>query len=277
MTKRIIVTGSSGYIGQHLCKLLQESNYEVIGLDLVSNTDNVAAFKRRDINSLFNFELDSLVCDTVVHLAALVRVNESVDYPALYYKTNLLGTMNVLEQIEFKNFIFASTGAASSPASPYGLSKRCAEDVVASYCKKHVKTFTTFRFYNVLGSVGIPPTNPDGLFYNLIKAQETGEFNLYGDDYNTPDGSPIRDYVHVMEICHAIKTAIEMPANGLENLGHGHGFSVKEIVNIYKDVNDCDFKVNILPRRAGDLEKTVLDNPSSYLRQMYIIEELLKK
>lgn len=275
--KKILVTGSSGYIGQHLCKLLTNSGYDVEGMDIVTNENYVSSFKRRDISNPLSVELDFMEYDTIVHLAALVRVNQSVEFPALYYQTNLFGTMNVLESIGFNNFIFASTGAACNAVSPYGLSKRCAEDVVSSYCKKHEKSFTTFRFYNVLGSDGIAPTNPDGLFFNLIMAESTGEFNLYGDDYNTPDGSPIRDYVHVMEICHAIKTAIEVPANGVENLGHGHGFSVKEIVDIYKDVNSCDFNVNILPRREGDLEKTVLDKPSSYLKQMYIIEELLRK
>jgi UDP-glucose 4-epimerase len=277
--KKILVTGSSGYIGQHLCKLLKQTGeYEVHGMDIVNNTNYLDEFTKQNVIQYSKgFELRSEQYHTVVHLAAFVRVNESVDMPGHYYKNNLFGTMNILEQIKYENFIFASTGAASNPVSPYGLSKRCAEDVVQSFCKKRDRQYTTFRFYNVLGSDGIPPTNPDGLFYNLIEAEKSGEFKLYGDDYNTPDGSPIRDYVHVMEICDAIKTAIEMPANGLENLGHGHGFSVKEIVDIYKNVNNCDFGVTILPRREGDLEKTVLDKPSSYLKSMYIIEELLKK
>jgi UDP-glucose 4-epimerase len=276
--KKILVTGSSGYIGQHLCNLLKESGgYYVYGLDKNINTNNIHDFRHTDINSTFKFEMHTIRYDVVVHLAALVRVNESVEYPTEYYKTNLFGTMNVLEQFDYDNFIFASTGAAVNAVSPYGLSKRCAEDVVESYCKKKKKDFTTFRFYNVIGSEGTPPTNPDGLFYNLIKAQKTGEFNLYGTDYNTPDGSAIRDYVHVMEICNAIKTAIEMPANSLQNLGHGNGVSVKEIIDVYKKVNVCDFKVNELPKREGDLEKTVLDKPSSYLKSLYTIEELLKK
>jgi len=277
--KKILVTGSSGYIGQHLCKLLKQTGeYEIHGMDIVFNNKNLDVFTKQNVMQYSRgFEITIHKYDAVVHLAALVRVNESVEKPDYYYRNNLFGTMNVLQQIKYDNFIFASTGAASNPTSPYGLSKRCAEDVVKEYCKKNNKQFTMFRFYNVIGSDGIPPTNPDGLFYNLINAEKTGEFNLYGDDYNTPDGSPVRDYVHVMEICHAIKTAIELPANRLENLGHGHGYSVKEIIDIYKDVNKCNFKVNILPRREGDLEKTVLDKPSSYLKSMYIIEELLKK
>lgn len=277
--KKILVTGSSGYIGQHLCKLLKQTGeYEVHGMDIVNNTNYLDEFIKQNVTQYSRgFELKITKYDTVVHLAAMVRVNESVQLPAQYYRNNLFGTMNILEQVKYNNFIFASTGAATNPTSPYGLSKRAAEDVVSSYCKKNDKSFTMLRFYNVIGSDGIPPTNPDGLFYNLINAEKTGEFNLYGNDYNTPDGSPVRDYVHVMEICNAIKTAIELPANRLENLGHGHGYSVKEIIDIYKNVNKCDFNVNILPRREGDLEKTVLDKPSSYLKSIYIIEELLKK
>jgi UDP-glucose 4-epimerase len=277
--KKILVTSSSGYIGQHLCKLLKQTGeYEIHGMDIVNNTNYLDEFNKQNVTQYSKgFELKINKYDTVVHLAAMVRVNESVELPAHYYRNNLFGTMNILEQIKYNNFIFASTGAATNPTSPYGLSKRAAEDVVSSYCKKNDKSFTMFRFYNVIGSDGIPPTNPDGLFYNLINAEKTGTFKLYGTDYNTPDGSPVRDYVHVMEICDAIKTAIDLPANGLENLGHGHGFSVKEIVDIYKNVNDCDFDVIEMPRREGDLEKTVLDKPSSYLKSMYIIEELLKK
>jgi UDP-glucose 4-epimerase len=133
-----------------------------------------------------------------------------------------------------------------------------------------------FRFYNVIGSYGIKPTNPDGLFYNLIKAIHTGSFTLYGRDYNTPDGTCIRDYVHVMEICNAIKKAIENPSNNIENLGHGVGTSVSEIITLFKAVNNVDFDIVDGPRRKGDIEVSVLDNPSTYLDKAYTISNLLK-
>jgi UDP-glucose 4-epimerase len=133
-----------------------------------------------------------------------------------------------------------------------------------------------FRFYNVTGVDGFPPTNPDGLMASLIKAEETGIFYIYGGDYNTADGTAIRDYTHVNEICLSLSKAIEEPALNLENLGHGVGTSVKEMVEIYKCVNNCEFKVEIKDRRPGDLEISVLDNVSRYMTKLYNIRDLLK-
>lgn len=267
--KKILITGSSGYIGQHLVQLLSE--YQVTGLDVVVRS--MDSFYCVDITKPFFIDQEF---DTVIHLAALVNVGDSVRDPINYYYTNIIGTLAVLENIQFKNFIFASTGTASQPTCPYALSKRCAEDIVEKYCLDNNKTFTTFRFYNVIGSNGFQPTNPDGLFFNLIKAADTGTFNLYGDDYSTFDGTCIRDYVHVMEICESLRLAVDNPSNKLENLGHGVGFSVKEIINLFKETNNVDFKVNVLNRRPGDLEKTVLDTVSPYMKSMYSMKDLLK-
>lgn len=276
--KKVLITGSSGYIGQHLVKLLRREGYEVFGVDINDRFNDYLApnhFTKLDITE--NFVIwPTTVFDTVVHLAALVRVNESVTKPITYYNTNINGTVNALQSLFFKNFVFASTGAAANPVVPYSLSKRCAEDVVERYCIEDSKTFTLFRFYNVIGSEGTAPTNPDGLFSNLIKAKQTGTFNLYGNDYNTPDGTPVRDYVHVNEICHAIKLAIETPANSLQNLGHGKGHTVKEMVEIFKQVNNCDFEINYCQRREGDLECSVLDNVSSYMNSTYTLPQLLE-
>lgn len=276
--KKVLITGSSGYIGQHLVKLLKKDDYEVFGLDKNTRFNDYLApnhFIKLDIAENF-VKWPTTVFDTVVHLAALVKVNESVKKPISYYDTNINGTVNVLQEAFFKNFVFASTGTAANPINPYALSKRCAEDVVERYCIENSKTFTSFRFYNVIGSDGIAPTNPDGLMANLIKAKETGVFNLYGGDYNTEDGTPIRDYVHVNEICEAIRMAIETPANKLENLGHGKGHSVLQMATTFRLVNECNFQINYCQRREGDLEYSVLDNPSSYMKSIYTLPQLLK-
>jgi UDP-glucose 4-epimerase len=173
--------------------------------------------------------------------------------------------------------VFASTGSAVGMASPYGISKKMAELVVEDYCKNQNKDFTMFRFYNVTGADGLPPTNPDGLFFSLMRAEKEGVFYLYGDDYNTRDGSCIRDYTHVNEICSALVKAIDTPANGLENLGHGVGTSVKEMIDIYKQVNNCEFEIKIMPRRPGDLETSVLDNVSKYMTKTYTMNDLMRK
>jgi UDP-glucose 4-epimerase len=248
--------------------------YEVHGLDIREPQQAMNRFYRQDINRLFTIDEEF---DAVIHLAALVNVGESEQIPIQYYITNLNGTMNVINKVKTKNFIFASTGAADSCESAYGISKRAAEDVVKEFCTKHRPTpYTIFRFYNVIGSDGFAPTNPDGLMYNLIKARETGEFTIFGTDYErTSDGTCVRDYVHVNEICDALMQAIEKPSNSIECLGHGVGYTVKEIVNLFQKVNDVDFDVIKGPRRKGDIEVSVLENVSPYMRNLYTMEELL--
>jgi UDP-glucose 4-epimerase len=274
--KKILITGCSGYIGSHLAKILMESlKYEVHGLDINDPQQPMHKFYQQDINRQFTINEEF---DAVIHLAALVRVGESEVMPIKYYITNLNGTMNVINKIKTKNFVFASTGAAQDCNSSYGISKRAAEDVVREYCTTHRKTpYTIFRFYNVIGTEGFSPTNPDGLMYNLMKAKETGEFTIFGTDYErTSDGTCVRDYVHVNEICDALRTAIEKPSNQIECLGHGVGYTVREIVNLFCKVNDVDFNVIQGPRRKGDIESSVLENVSPYMKNLYTLEELLK-
>ena len=275
--KKILITGCSGYIGSHITKMLM-NEYEVHTLDVKPPQIDPLRFFQIDINRPFASGDDNIVYDAVIHLAALVNVGESEQKPISYYITNLNGTMNVINKIQTKNFIFASTGAAQDCESAYGISKRAAEDVVREFCTQHRPTqYTIFRFYNVIGSDGFAPTNPDGLFYNLMKAKETGEFTIFGTDYErTSDGTCVRDYVHVNEICDALKQAIEKPSNGIECLGHGVGYTVREIVNLFQKVNDCDFDVIKGPKRKGDIEVSVLEKVSPYMKELYSLEELLK-
>lgn len=272
--KKVLITGCSGYIGSHLCKIL-EDEYIIHGLDIVEPQFPLKTFYQIDINKPFQSDEEY---DAVIHLAALVNVGESERIPIMYYITNVNGTMNVLNKINTKNFIFASTGAAELCESAYGISKRAAEDVVREYCTQHTTTpYTIFRFYNVIGTDGYQPTNPDGLMYNLIKAMDTDEFTIYGKDYEqSPDGTAIRDYVHVNEICHALKLAIEQPANSVESLGHGVGYTVREIVNKFQEVNSIFFDIKYGPRRKGDAAVSVLEDVSKYMANLYSMEELLK-
>ena len=271
--KKLLITGNSGYIGSHLTKML-EPHYEIYGIDLEepkTSVDNQQICDIRNLNIGSN-----IVFDAVIHLAALVKINKGESNPIEYYTTNITGTLNVLKNFQFKTFIFASTGAAEYCNSVYSISKKAAEDCVKEYCQSKDIPYTIFRFYNVIGTAGFNPTNPDGLMYNLIKSKNTGKFKIFGNDYNTIDGTCIRDYVHVNEICDAIQTSIDLPANDLENLGHGVGYSVKQIVDLFSSVNDVTINIIYGNRRAGDLEKSVLDKPSAYMKNMYTIEELLK-
>jgi UDP-glucose 4-epimerase len=273
MVKKVLITGSSGYIGSHLCKML-EKEYEIYGLDVRPPQVEMENFLQININQQFNVEEEF---DCVIHLAALVNVGDSEQRPISYYITNLNGTMNIVNKIKTKNFIFASTGAAQDCESAYGISKRAAEDVVKEFCTLHRQTpYSIFRFYNVIGSDGFGPTNKDGLMYNLMKARETGEFTIFGTDYSSSDGTCIRDYVHVNEICDALRSAIEKPSKQIECLGHGVGHSVRDIINLYKKVNNVDFEVKHGPRRKGDIAVSVLDNVSLYMKELYSLEELLK-
>lgn len=273
--KKVLVTGCSGYIGSHLVDLLKLNGYEVHGMDRnMPQSDSVEVFYHADITCNLDI-LDEYDC--VVHLAALVRVGESEKYPMKYYATNVAGTANVLGKIKTKNFIFSSTGAAVDCLSAYGKSKRVAEGLVQDFAKLFTPIdYTIFRFYNVIGSSGYAPTNPDGLLYKLNEARKTGKFVVHGTDYSTKDGSCIRDYIHVDEVCNGILTAIEKPANSIESLGHGVGYSVLEMVDIFKKVNNCDFQVEGGPRRKGDIESYVLKDVSPYMMSLYPIEELLR-
>jgi len=265
--KKVLITG---------CQALND-DYDVWGLDINNPLFQFkeGQFIRHDINMPFNEFPEDF--DAVVHLAARVRVNESHIMPIQYYITNLNGTMNVLAKIKTNNFIFASTGVAEFCYDPYGTSKKAAEDVVFEYCLAHKKQdFTIFRFYNVVGTSGYPPTNPDGLFHNLLTAGDKGEFTIFGNDYHTTDGTPVRDYIHVDEVCEGIKKAIEKPAYQIECLGHGQGTSVQEIVDTFKKVNNIDFEVKYGPRRQGDLPASVLKDKSDYMEVKYSIEDLLK-
>jgi UDP-glucose 4-epimerase len=275
---KILITGNSGYIGSHLTKLLSKRpELELYGLDRNVPQLPVKEQARNNIimPGYFPWSKD-FEFDCIIHLAAEVAVGHSVTNPIVYYQTNTLGTLRILQELKCKRFIHASTGSAGPMNNPYGISKRASEEIVDQYCKERSIPFTTFRFYNVTGSDGIKPTNPDGLMWNLMNAQKTGVFNLFGDDYNTLDGSAVRDYTHVNEICCALEQAIDRSTNQIENLGHGVGTSVKQMIDLYKKVNNCNFDVQVCPRRDGDLERSVLDNPSPFMQQLYTIENLLK-
>ena len=271
--KKILITGSSGYIGRHLLDVLP--NYYTVGLDYNFKPQSADKFILQNIleNKMVEGEFDA-----VVHLAALVNVGDSVKNPMRYYETNVAGTLKMLEHVDYKHFIFASTGAAENPNSPYALSKRVTEDMVREYCQLNNKDCTIFRFYNVIGSAGYDPTNVDGLMYNLITAGvETGVFNVYGDDYDTYDGTALRDYIHVTEVCTAIKSAIEVPSDGtIQNLATGSGYSVLQMVDFFKEANNMEFEVNVLPRRPGDLARSVLGEVSPYMVELFTIDEKLK-
>ena len=279
--KKVLVTGSSGYIGQHLCKMitLSRPDIELYRFDLKENNTEYT-FQGDVTNPGCFHRISDIDFDAVVHLAAEVRVGESVQKPWLYYNTNINGTRNALHHLTYDNFIFASTGAASNPDSPYGYSKRAAEDLVREYLKTEnhehrFKDMTIFRFFNVIGSDGFAPTNPEGLLSNLRKAVITGTFKQFGNDYDTRDGSCLREYIHVNDICASIIRALFHPTNAIENLGYSDARTVQEIVDIYKRVNGVQFDTIVAPRRPGDQATCVLLAPSELMVRNYTYDQML--
>ena len=214
--------------------------------------------------------------DTIVHLAANVQVGMGQKAMMDYYRTNVVGTMNMLERVDYKNFIFASTCQAHEN-NVYGSTKRIAEQIVRQYCELNNKNYTIFRFGNVVGGDNL--TNTDGLMYNLIQAKDTGVFKLYGD------GTQERDYVHVHEVCHAIMKAIDSPSCVVgaetqpffEYLGHGRKYTVNDCIQAFKLVNDCTFGIFKHPKREGDPQTVHIAEVSSYMPQkIYSLEGMMK-
>jgi UDP-glucose 4-epimerase len=280
--KKVLVTGSSGYIGQHLCLYLSKLGYEVVGLD------------RNDIGGVgCHTFIHQSILDTndipgdygaVVHLAALVQVGMGQMSMMEYYRTNVVGTMNMLERLQYDTFIFASTCQANQSHN-YGKTKLMGEHLVKDFCDNRCVPHTIFRFGNVAGTAGYGPTNTDGLMYNLIKAKETGTFNLYGNDYDTRDGTALRDYIHVMEVCYAIEKAIQRPSRFIgaeeypymEYLGHGVQYTVMECIDAFKKANNCDFEVVVKPRRQGDPNYMDVYVVSPYMMEkVSTLEEMMK-
>lgn len=282
--KKILVTGSNGYIGQNLVKHLQQKYCWVTSMDKRDRGFNIGdAWVHQDI--LDTRELPDEYgneYDTVIHLAALVSVGMGEKAMMDYYRTNVVGTMNLLERVQYKNFIFASTCQADTQ-NVYGSTKRIAEFIIRQYCERNNKNYTIFRFGNVVGGDFL--TNTDGLMYNLIKAKETGVFHLYGNHYNTFDGTALRDYVHVNEVCHALTLAVDRPScvvgaevqPAYEYLGRAMPVSVMDCIDAFKKVNDCDFEIVVKPRREGDVAHTPNYTVSPYMPQnIYTLEGLMK-
>ena len=274
--KRVLVTGSSGYIGSNLVKLLQQKMTWVHGLD--KNASGPWHLKGDEFihqNILDTNQIEGEF-DTVIHLAANVQVGMGQKAMMDYYRTNVVGTMNMLERVDYKNFIFASTCQAHEN-NVYGSTKRIAEQIVRQYCELNNKNYTIFRFGNVLGGDNL--TNTDGLMYNLIKAKETGTFNVYGD------GQQQRDYVHVNEVCYAIMKAIDRPSCVIgaevqpffEYLGHSKLVTVEQCILAFKHANDCEFEIVYKPERVGDPQTVNIAEVSAYMPQkIYPLEGMME-
>lgn len=263
---RVLVTGAAGYIGSHLCKILHERGHSVVGVDKSNNHNKIENYCTEvlyhdimNLNRLGKF-------DAVVHLAGYISVEESMTHPSMYYENNVNGTLKILRDYPDAHILFASTAAAFDYKSPYAKSKIAAEDVIKELSDK----YTIFRFFNVAGSDG--KNMQMGNATHLIRiAAECAiglheKMYIFGDDYETPDGTCVRDYIHVVDLGNAIANAVESgPFNTpYECIGSGKGYSVLEVLNTMNTV--FDVKYDIKERRAGDLAALTIDNQFPLLK-----------
>jgi UDP-glucose 4-epimerase len=293
----ILVTGGAGYIGSHTCVELLEAGYEIVVVDNLSNSNAESLKRVREITgkSLDFHEVDlrdksALIevfkkhsFDAVIHFAGLKAVGESGKVPLLYYDNNISGTISlceVMEEFEVRNIVFSSSatvyGEADqvpikedcpvSPANTYGRTKLMVEEILGDiYHSNNKWNIAILRYFNPVGahSSGKIGEDPNGIPNNLfpyicqVGVGKLTELSIFGNDYPTPDGTGIRDYIHVIDLAQGhIKALEKLSENqGIEiyNLGTGRGYSVFEMISAFEKVSGEKIKYEIVGRRYGDI------------------------
>ena len=290
---KILITGGAGYIGSHDAQALLEANrHDVVILDNLCKGSMRAIEALRKIGE-FEFVQESLEntpaieklfkrekFDAIIHFAAFIEVFESTQNPLKYYLNNTANAMNLIalaNKYGVKDFIFSSTAATygepdipqvseetpQNPINPYGRSKLMVEWVLkdAAAANPNFK-YGILRYFNVAGAASdgtIGQNYPNATHLIKVATQtivgKRDKMSIFGDDYDTKDGTCIRDYIHVEDLASAHLAVLDYLQSGesaVFNVGYGTGFSVKEVVNEAKKVSGVDFKVQIAPRRAGD-------------------------
>jgi len=292
--KKILVVGGAGYIGSHMVKMLLASGYAVVTFDnLVAGFRDAVLggeFVKGDLKNPADLKELFKAQDFagVMHFASHIQVGESVLNPGKYYQNNVANTLNLLDAMVAQNvnaFIFSSTAAIFGepdyvpmdekhpklPINPYGLSKWMIEQILADYDKAHGLKSCCLRYFNAAGA------DPDGelgerhdpethLIPLVLQAASGRRENItvFGKDYDTPDGSCIRDYIHINDLCQAHLLALEKLIEGADsmafNLGNGQGFSVQEVIDTARKVTGKSIPVVESERREGDPARLVADS-----------------
>jgi len=290
----ILVVGGAGYIGSHMVKKLALAGNDVITLDNLSygyrDAVKYGEFVEGDLGD--RTTLDDLFSnrgiDAVMHFAGFIQVGESVQKPSMYYHNNVTNTLTLLDAMlhhDVNNFIFSSTAAIfgepdytpideqhnRQPINPYGHSKLMIEQVLDDYDAAYGLRSTCLRYFNAagadpdgeLGERHVPETHLIPLILQAASGRRE-DIKVFGDDYPTDDGTCVRDYIHINDLCDAHSLALDdmiaKDQSARFNLGNGTGFSVKQVIDVAKQVSGTDFRVSIEPRRAGDPAVLVADS-----------------
>ena len=290
---KVLVTGGAGYIGSHVVLMLAEAGHQTTVCDdlssgvreaVLAGTLEIADVGDDDVERIFTHHS----FDAVMHFAASVSVPESVRDPYGYYKNNAVATLRLLDCCRrhgIRHFVFSSTAAvygmpsslpvredaAAQPINPYGASKLACEMMVADVSRAAGFNSVSLRYFNVAGAdrqarIGQYSTEAKHLITVACRAAAglLPKVELFGGDYDTADGTCVRDYIHVLDIADAHLRALDYLAHGGEsqilNCGYGHGYSVAEVLGAVKTVTGADFPVTPSPRRAGDPAALIADN-----------------
>ena len=307
----VLVTGGAGYLGSHTVVELLNEGYEVIVVDNFCNSselvfDRVKEITKKDFK-FYNVDVTDKEAlskvfkenkiDSIIHFAALKAVGESVAKPLEYYRNNLVGALTVFElmkEYNVNNFVFSSSATVYgnpescpiredfplSTTNPYGATKLMIEDVMRDLAKAETQfNMAILRYFNPIGAhiSGTIGENPSGIPNNLmpyitkVAVGELEKLSVFGSDYNTPDGTGVRDYIHVVDLAKGHLKALQKleskPGLVTYNLGTGQGYSVLDLVKAFKKVNNIEIPYQLVDRRPGDIDMCYAD-PKKALEEL---------
>ena len=304
----ILVTGGTGFIGSHTCVELLDAGYDVVIVDNLSNSKKEVVKKIEKITNKSISFYENDVCnkealrkifkenkiDAIIHFAGYKAVGESVLNPIMYYRNNIDSTLSLIEvasEFNVKKLVFSSSATVYgkpkhlpikedfplSTTNPYGTTKLMIEKILKDlYESDNSWSIAILRYFNPIGAhkSGLIGENPNGIPNNLmpyIIKVATGELKclgIFGNDYDTKDGTGVRDYIHVVDLAYghvkAVEKIIKETGYDCYNLGTGNGYSVLDLVNTFMKVNNVDVKYEIKDRRPGDIDACYADPSYAY-------------
>ncbi len=293
MIKNILITGGAGYIGSHISEVLIKNKKKIFIIDNLSTgyrrlINKKAKFFKVDIlktKKIREIIIDNKI-DSVIHLAANLIIGEGEKYPKKFFKNNVLGTKNLLKSCEntgVKNIVFSSTAAVYKdgqykvnensiikPKSVYGKTKIKAEKIIKQFCKRNKINYCILRYFNIAGSspsgkIGLI-NKSDHLFKNFSREiiKKRPILKIYGDNYDTKDGSCIRDFIHVSDVAEIHYKVLEkinkLNNSKILNCGYNKGISVLEVAKVFKNQSSKKVEILVSKRRKGDLVKIIASN-----------------